>query len=118
MFSARIALGLPAFTPFSKSRISLDSPKMPNTPLFLFSRLEIPAASKPSFSMMKETAPPSMSPLRVPIIKPSSGVSPMLVSTHLPSLTAVMEPPLPMWQVMIFFPSGSTPKNSQTRFET
>ena len=59
-----------------------------------------------------------MSPLRVPIIKPSSGVRPMLVSTLLPSLMAVMEPPLPMWQVMMRWPSGFTPRNSHTRFDT
>ena len=37
--------------------------------LFLFRRLDTPFASKPSFSMMKVTAPASMSPLRVPIIR-------------------------------------------------
>ena len=91
---------------------------MPSTPLFLFSKLETPVGVKPSFSIMKVTAPASMSPLRVPITRPSSGVSPMLVSTHLPSLTAEIEPPLPMWQVMILEPSGLIPKKSHTRFET
>ena len=31
----------------------------------------------------------------IDIIKPSNGVSPMVVSIHLPSLTAEIEPPLP-----------------------
>ena len=72
----------------------------------------------PSFSMINVTAPASISPLRVPIIKPSNGVSPIVVSIHLPSLIAAIEPPLPMWQVIIFFPSGFTPRNSHTRFDT
>ena len=37
----------------------------------------------------------SISPLRVPITKPSSGVKPIEVSTHLPFLTAVIDAPLP-----------------------
>ena len=44
----------------------------------------------------------SMSPQRVPMSTPASGVRPMLVSMHLPSLTAEMELPLPRWQVTIF----------------
>ena len=43
-----------------------------------------------------------MSPQRVPIINPSSGVKPMLVSTALPPAVAVTLQPLPRWQVMIF----------------
>ena len=39
-------------------------------------------------------------------------------STDLPSFTAVIEPPLPTWQVMILVPSTGMFKNSQTRFET
>ena len=34
------------------------------------------------------------------------------------SLIAAIEPPLPMWQVIIFCPTGFTPKNSHTRFDT
>ena len=42
-----------------------------------------------------------MSPVRVPISRPSSGVSPIEVSKDWPCLTAVMLDPLPRWQVMI-----------------
>ena len=42
----------------------------------------------------------SMEPERVPIMRPSSGVKPMVVSMDFPWLTAVMEPPLPKWHVM------------------
>ena len=38
----------------------------------------------------------SMEPLRVPMIAPSSGVKPILVSTDLPLCEAVIETPLPM----------------------
>lgn len=41
-----------------------------------------------------------MEPERVPIMRPSSGVKPMVVSMDFPWLTAVMEPPLPKWHVM------------------
>ena len=43
-----------------------------------------------------------MSPQRVSITMPANGVIPIDVSMHLPSLTAVIEAPLPMWQVIIF----------------
>ena len=43
----------------------------------------------------------SKSPVRVPIMTPSSGVNPMVVSRDFPFLIAVSETPLPMWQVMI-----------------
>ena len=37
----------------------------------------------------------------LPVIRPSSGVNPMVVSIHFPSFTAAIDPPLPMWQVMM-----------------
>jgi hypothetical protein len=40
-----------------------------------------------------------MSPLRVPITKPSSGVRPMLVSCDAPPSTAATEAPLPKWAI-------------------
>ena len=43
-----------------------------------------------------------MSPQRVPMTSPFSGVMPMLVSMLLPRSTAVMLAPLPRWQVMSF----------------
>ena len=47
------------------------------------------------------------------------GTVPMTgVSTHLPSLTAEMEPPLPTWQVMMRLPSGLMPRYSHTRCDT
>ena len=42
----------------------------------------------------------SMEPERVPIMMPSSGVNPMLVSTLLPSATAVTDAPFPRWQTI------------------
>ena len=43
----------------------------------------------------------SIEPQRVPMMIPSSGVRPRVVSRHLPSLTAEIEEPLPRWQMMI-----------------
>ena len=51
-------------------------------------------------TMMYSSAAGSMSPERVPIIRPSSGVRPMVVSTDCPSRIAAMEAPLPRWQVI------------------
>ena len=80
--------------------------------------IDIPSASRPSFFSINVTAPPSISPARVPITRPSSGVRPIEVSMHLPSTTAAMEPPLPTWQVTIFVPSAGMPRNSQARADT
>ncbi len=52
-----------------------------------------------------------MSPGRVPIIRPSSGVIPMLVSTLRPWSIAHTEAPLPKWQEIIF--SSPTGRFSQ-----
>lgn len=42
----------------------------------------------------------SISPVRVPIMIPPSGVKPIEVSTEIPLSTAVIEAPFPMWQVI------------------
>ena len=59
-----------------------------------------------------------MSPARVPIVSPANGVKPIDVSTDLPPSTAVTEPPLPMWAVIIFVSSIGLPSNSAARSET
>ncbi len=51
----------------------------------------------------------STDPLRVPIITPSSGVRPIVVSTLLPSRTAAQEQPLPRWAVTRRWFSGDSP---------
>ena len=48
-----------------------------------------------SINAIKEIIDGSISPLRVPIIIPGSGVNPIEVSTHFPSRTADKLPPLP-----------------------
>ena len=94
------------------------SPDTPSRPDFLFIITSTSFAVSPSWFIRNGMMAGSMSPQRVPIIRPSSGVRPMLVSMHLPSLTAEMEPPLPMWQVMILVPTGLTPRYSHTRCDT
>ena len=42
----------------------------------------------------------------------------MVVSTHLPFTTALMEEPFPKWQTMTLELSLSRPKNSTARLET
>ena len=53
-----------------------------------------------------------MSPQRVPMMTPASGVRPIVVSRTLPFLMAAREEPLPRWQVMIVVSSGFLPRNS------
>ena len=60
----------------------------------------------------------SISPERVPIVTPANGVNPIEVSTDLPPSTAVIEAPLPKWQVMIFNSSIGLPNISAARRET
>ena len=59
-----------------------------------------------------------MLPERVPITTPSSGVRPIVVSTHSPFTTALMEEPFPRWQTITLELSLSRPRNSTARLET
>ena len=54
----------------------------------------------------------SMSPERVPMTMPSTGVRPMLVSTTRPPRMAAMLQPLPRWQVTIRDASDATPRSA------
>lgn len=71
-----------------------------------------------SFSIMNGTMAGSMLPQREPMMMPSSGVKPMLVSMTLPSLTAEIEEPLPRWQVTIFVPAAPRPRYSTAFSDT
>ena len=53
--------------------------------------------------------------LRVPIIKPSSGVKPTVVSTHWPPRTAEAEQPWPRWQITRRNSSTGRPSISAAR---
>ena len=55
----------------------------------------------------------SMLPQRVPMGRPSRGVSPMEVSTHLPALEQLTLEPFPRWQVMTF--ASGLPSSSRAR---
>ena len=54
----------------------------------------------------------SILPHLVPIVRPSNGVNPIEVSIDLPFTIAVMELPLPMWQVIILELLISKPANA------
>ena len=56
-----------------------------------------------------------MVPERVPIIKPSSGVNPMVVSMLTPSRMAASEHPLPKWQVIVRSDFRSLPRMAAAR---
>ena len=53
--------------------------------------------------------PGSTSPGREPMMRPSNGVMPIVVSKLLPCLMAQMEAPLPRWQLMMFSSFQSLP---------
>ncbi|PQM44325.1 hypothetical protein C1Y40_05518 [Mycobacterium talmoniae] len=59
-----------------------------------------------------------MSPLRVPITSPSSGVRPIEVSTATPPRTADADAPLPKCSTMVFSSDSGRPSTSATRPET
>ena len=65
---------------------------------------------------MTLTSEGSITPQRVPIIRPARGVRPIEVSMHLPESMAVMEEPFPRWQVMTFI--SSRPVSSPRRCDT
>ena len=54
-------------------------------------------------------------PERVPIMRPSSGVNPIVVSTLRPPSTAVIEQPFPRWQVTTFSDRKFFPSNWAAR---
>jgi len=58
----------------------------------------------------KSTINGSMSPERVPITKPSSGVSPIEVSIESPARIAAIEQPLPKCNVMMLVASRAIPR--------
>ena len=88
------------------------------TPDFILQILMTSAAVRFSFSAIKPTIAGSISPLLVPIIRPSRGVRPMEVSTDFPWSTADTEAPLPRWHTIIFRSFLSFPSSSPTRLET
>ena len=59
--------------------------------------------------------PGSIDPERVPIIRPSIGVSPIDVATDRPSSTAVTEQPLPRWATTRASSLAGRPSNSAAR---
>ena len=91
---------------------------MPSRPDFLLRTSSISRGVRCSFSIIKVTTEGSRVPVRLPIIKPSRGVRPMLVSMTLPFSMAVMEDPLPRWQVIIFRSFKSLPISWAQRWLT
>ena len=60
----------------------------------------------------------SKSPERVPIIRPSRGVRPIEVSTHLPPIDAEIDAPFPRWHTITLALSGSRFANLIVSLET
>ena len=107
--NANFILGLSKLS--SISRISLNPPVRPMSPLCLFNKLIASSTLIPFTSIISFTTDGSRSPERVPITTPASGVYPIEVSIHFPSLIAQILLPLPKWHEIIFLPLRS-PNNS------
>ena len=80
------------------SRRSLVTPPVrPTSPLWLLSRRSTCLVDQPR-STRSSTMLGSMSPDRVLITRPGSGLQPIVVSTVTPSrIAAALEPPVPRW---------------------
>ncbi len=94
------------------------SPHRPSRPDRRFSRSSISSIDIPPTRCRWNTTPGSMSPDRVPITRPSSGVSPIEVSTQTPPWTAEAEPPLPRCSTITFTSAGSLPSSRAVSRET
>ena len=90
----------------------------PSKPDFLFRIFTISVTSMFSFLQIKSRTAGSKSPERVPITRPSNGVRPIEVSTHLPFTTALMEEPFPKCATITLELSGSKPKNLIVSLDT
>jgi hypothetical protein len=90
------------------ARTSL-SPHRPSKPLFLLSNMSICSAVRLSVRIKCSGTAGSTSPQRVPMTSPSSGVSPIDVSTDAPRSTAVTLLPLPRWHVIALRAPGAIP---------
>ena len=62
--------------------------------------------------------PGSMSPERVPMARPASGVRPIEVSIGRPLRIAAADAPLPRWRVIWCVCLGSRPSSAGTCWET
>ena len=106
----------PSFAPSSTSLESLLTPLIPRSPLFLFNILSTSLILIPVTSIIYGIILASISPHLLPITIPALGVSPIDVSIHLPFNTALILPPFPKWQTIIFV--VSLPSISFILFET
>jgi len=80
--------------------MSFVSPEIPRSPDCVLRSISTSWGDRPSFVAMRFTIAGSISPERVPITSPSSGVMPMEVSTGYPARIAAAEQPLPRCSVM------------------
>ena len=118
IFIASAACSFPSAAAASISLQSCVTPDNAKIPDSLFNIRSISSGVKPSFFIINVTTDGSISPERVPIGMPASGVSPILVSTDLPPWTAHILPPWPKWQDIILKSSIGFPSNSATRLAT
>jgi len=75
--------------------MSLETPDTPSRPDWLYSSFSTAFASMPRSSIRYSTTPGSRLPVRVPIIRPSTAVNPIVLAMLTPWSSAHMLAPLP-----------------------
>src|SRR5271165_219009 len=113
--NASFARSVPFFMADTISRISPEIPETPKSPERLFSNSSNCSPERFCCRIRYVRIPGSTEPLRVPIINPSSGVNPMVVSTLFPLRIAASEQPFPRWQLTRRSFANSFPSNRAAR---
>src|SRR5215472_2538762 len=106
---------LPSAAAASTVRMSLLTPDSPCSPLTLYRAWSSSSMVSPARSARKAKTPGSTSPERVPMTSPSSGVSPIVVSTDAPSRTAARLHPVPRWAMTRRSPASGRPSRAAAR---
>ncbi|GAB7303128.1 hypothetical protein MAFF212519_09830 [Clavibacter michiganensis] len=111
------ARGSPSSSAACTSRMSPD-PVSPSSPLPRLRSVSSSSKPRPAWRCRWKSTAGSMSPERVPITRPSSGVMPIDVSIERPPSTAHAEAPLPMCSTIMRVSSSGFPRNAAAAHET
>ena len=95
----QLRLSLPDFIAAKTLRMSLEIPEIPSSPdSSLSNSIETAARQSHPLASGKSGCPDRPIRTLVPIMSPSRGVKPIVVSTLRPPAIAASEQPLPRWQ--------------------
>ena len=103
--------GIPRSTRSSMSRMS-DTPGEAEQAAAPVEQVSSSSIDMPARRARWKSTAGSMSPERVPMTSPSSGVRPIDVSTERPPSIAVTEAPLPRWSTICLSSASGRPRNA------